>query len=83
MPAQAALAPTVLDELRDAFRTAYRDYVEAGRECEAFLSELRGRTQSTDDLQKLLEFQTAESRAYSRYNEARMAYVSAVFTAIS
>jgi hypothetical protein len=53
--------------------------METGQNSERFLSELQGRTQTTEDLQTLLELQTKESRAYSRYNEARVAYVSAVF----
>jgi hypothetical protein len=82
MPAHAA-APALVDSLREAFRNSYREYLEAGQASEQFLSELRGRTQSAEDLQKLLELQTAESRAYSRYNEARMAYVTAVFSDIT
>ncbi|HET8549273.1 MAG TPA: hypothetical protein VFL57_14765 [Bryobacteraceae bacterium] len=81
-PAFAAAPSPELDQLRETFRTAYHEYMQAGQQSEHFLSELKGRTQRTDDLQILLDLQTAESRALSRYNEARMAYVSAVFKEI-
>ena len=80
MSVRAVPAPTPLDRLREKFRTAYREYLEAGEQSQKFLSELRGRAQTAEELQKLLELQETEGQAFSRYNEARTAYVAAVFS---
>jgi hypothetical protein len=80
VPVHAAAASDELDQLRHAFRLSYGEYLEAGERSAQFLSELDARKQDAEDLQQLLALQAAESRAYARYSEARLAYVTAVFS---